>query len=79
MENTQENRYVKRTQKDYTMSFKLQIVQEIEQGKLTLYSSNKEVRYSMSNNSCRVAYENLVTLIGKIKHHPICQNHQNKK
>lgn len=27
--------YVKRTQKDYSMSFKLQIVQEIEQGHLT--------------------------------------------
>ena len=26
----QESQYVKRTQKDYTMSFKLQIVQEIE-------------------------------------------------
>ncbi|MEO7977701.1 DDE-type integrase/transposase/recombinase [Flavobacterium sp.] len=31
MENHQELRYVKRTQKDYSMSFKLQIVQEIEQ------------------------------------------------
>ncbi|EDP94524.1 helix-turn-helix domain-containing protein [Kordia algicida OT-1] len=27
--------YVKRTQKDYSLSFKLQVVQEIEQGKLT--------------------------------------------
>ena len=27
--------YVKRTQKDYSMSFKLQVVQEIEQGLLT--------------------------------------------
>ncbi len=27
--------YVKRTQKDYTMSFKLQVVSEIEQGELT--------------------------------------------
>jgi transposase len=35
MEASQEMRYVKRTQKDYTMSFKLQIVQEIEQGHLT--------------------------------------------
>jgi transposase-like protein len=30
MKNQEEARYVKRTQKDYTMSFKLQIVQEIE-------------------------------------------------
>ncbi len=29
------NNYVKRTQKDYSMSFKLQVVQEIEQGLLT--------------------------------------------
>lgn len=28
-------KYVKRTQKDYPMSFKLQVVQEIEQGELT--------------------------------------------
>ena len=27
--------YVKRTQKDYSLSFKLQVVQEIEQGELT--------------------------------------------
>lgn len=27
--------YVRRTQKDYTMSFKLRVVQEIEQGELT--------------------------------------------
>ena len=33
MENPKESRYVKRTQKDYSISFKLQIVQEIEQGK----------------------------------------------
>jgi transposase-like protein len=36
MENSQEPRYVKRTQKDYSMSFKLQIVQQIERGKLTV-------------------------------------------
>ena len=29
------NNYLKRTQKDYSMSFKLQVVQEIEQGLLT--------------------------------------------
>lgn len=29
------NKYVKRTQKDYTMSFKLQVVSEIERGELT--------------------------------------------
>ena len=30
MKNKQENAYVKRSQKDYSMSFKLQVVQEIE-------------------------------------------------
>jgi hypothetical protein len=30
MEKHEESRYLKRTQKEYTMSFKLQVVQEIE-------------------------------------------------
>jgi transposase-like protein len=34
--------YVKRTQKDYSMSFKLQIVQEIEQGHLTATEATKK-------------------------------------
>ena len=42
MENIQENRYVKRTQKDYSMSLKLQIVQEIEQGKSTITQIRKQ-------------------------------------
>ncbi|POS01199.1 hypothetical protein Q361_11381, partial [Flavobacterium croceum DSM 17960] len=37
MENQEASRYVKRTQKDYTMSFKLQVVQEIEQGSVSTY------------------------------------------
>lgn len=35
MESSTTKGYVKRTQKDYTHSFKLQVVQEIEQGLLT--------------------------------------------
>lgn len=42
MENLKESRYVKRTQKDYTMSFKLQIVQEIERGKLSTTEATKK-------------------------------------
>lgn len=42
MENTQTNRYVKRTQKDYSMSLKLQIVQEIESGKLSISIATKK-------------------------------------
>ena len=41
MENFQESRYLKRTQKDYTMSFKLQIVQDIEQGKMSISQVKK--------------------------------------
>jgi len=42
MEKDEETRYVKRTQKDYTMSFKLQIVQEIERGQLTSTEATKK-------------------------------------
>lgn len=42
MENHEETRYVKRTQKDYSMSFKLQIVQEIERGQLTATAATKK-------------------------------------
>ncbi|MBS3738449.1 hypothetical protein [Mesohalobacter halotolerans] len=35
MESSTNKGYVKRTQKDYTLSFKLQVVHEIEQGLLT--------------------------------------------
>jgi transposase-like protein len=42
MEKHEVSRYVKRTQKDYTMSFKLQIVQEIERGQLTATEATKK-------------------------------------
>ena len=42
MEKHEQTRYVKRTQKDYSMSFKLQIVQEIEQGHLTATEATKK-------------------------------------
>jgi transposase len=42
MKALQETRYVKRTQKDYSMSFKLQIVQEIEHGQLTATEATKK-------------------------------------
>ena len=78
MENYQENRYLKRTQKDYTMSFKLQVVQEIERGELLTYLACR--KYGIQARSTIVhGSENLVTLIGKIKHHQTCQNLQNKK
>ncbi|MDI5889472.1 hypothetical protein [Flavobacterium yafengii] len=42
MENHQVSRYIKRTQKDYSMSLKLQIVQEIERGQLTATEATKK-------------------------------------
>ena len=41
MKTQEERRYVKRTQKDYSMSFKLQIVQDIERGRLTATEATK--------------------------------------
>ena len=41
MKTQEERRYVKRTQKDYSMSFKLQIVQDIERGRLTTTEATK--------------------------------------
>jgi transposase len=49
MEKHEETRYVKRTQKDYSMSFKLQIVQEIERGQLTVTESTKT--YGIQNRT----------------------------
>jgi transposase len=54
MEKHEETRYVKRTQKDYSMSFKLQIVQEIERGQLTVTESTKT--YGIQNRSTFVKW-----------------------
>lgn len=37
-----QNQYVKRSQKDYSMSFKLQVVQEVERGEISASSSQKK-------------------------------------
>jgi transposase len=34
-----QNVYVKRTQKDYSMSFKMQVVKEVETGEITIYEA----------------------------------------
>lgn len=44
-----ENKYVKRTQKDYSYSFKLQIVKEIEQGKISITEAQR--RYGIQSYS----------------------------
>ncbi len=53
-ENLQQSRYVKRTPKDYTMSFKLQIVHEIEQGLTTISRVKKE--YAIQTRSTIVQW-----------------------
>lgn len=40
-----ENKYVKRTQKDYSYSFKLQIIKEIEHGKVSV--KEVQLRYGI--------------------------------
>lgn len=40
--NKEETNYVKRTQKDYSMSFKLQVVSEIERGELSTTGARKK-------------------------------------
>ncbi len=37
-----DNRYRKRTQKDYSMNFKLSVVQEVEKGQLTYQQAQKK-------------------------------------
>lgn len=50
----QETRYVKRTQKDYSMSFKLQVVQEIEKGGLSTYAACR--KYGIQSRSTIVQW-----------------------
>ena len=54
MENLENTRYVKRTQKDYTMSFKLKIVQEIERGKISI--SDVKIKYGIQSRSTIVQW-----------------------
>jgi transposase-like protein len=54
MEKHEESRYVKRTQKDYTMSFKLQVVQEIEQGRISTYEFCR--KYGIQSRSTIVGW-----------------------
>lgn len=49
MENKGENYYIKRTQKDYTLPFKLQVVEEVEKGQLTYRQA--QVKYGIQGKS----------------------------
>lgn len=42
MKDKQEDAYVKRSQKNYSMSFKLQVVQEIEKGRLSTTGAQRK-------------------------------------
>ncbi len=44
-----DNQYVKRTQKDYSMSFKLSIVDKVERGELSVTSAQK--KYGIQGNA----------------------------
>ena len=48
MEELQENKYVKRTQNDYSMSFKLQVVQEVERGEVSIGGARR--RYGIQGS-----------------------------
>jgi transposase-like protein len=49
MKTSENSGYVKRTQKDYSLSFKLQIVEELEQGLLTKSQAN--TKYGIQGDS----------------------------
>jgi transposase len=54
MKESKENEYVKRTQKDYSHSFKLQVVQEIERGEENPTSSQR--KYGIQSRSTVVRW-----------------------
>ena len=54
MNSKDKSHYVKRTQKDYTLSLKLQIVKEIEQGKLS--TTHAQRKYGIQSRSTVVTW-----------------------
>ncbi len=51
---SEEKNYVKRTQRDYSISLNLQIVQEIVRGELSTHGACKKIRYTGPFNSCKL-------------------------
>ena len=49
MEKEEKSVYVKRSQKDYSMSFKLEVVKEIESGILSTIGASETARKTKSN------------------------------
>ncbi len=56
------HQYVKRTQKDYTMSFKLSVVQEVEKGSISIGEARKNMAFNLMGQY-RIGLRNLVTVI----------------
>jgi transposase len=54
MKENQESNYVKRSQTDYSMTFKLQLVQEIEQGNLSVTGAQR--KYGVQSRSTVVKW-----------------------
>ncbi|HNX01812.1 MAG TPA: transposase [Candidatus Cloacimonadota bacterium] len=42
MKEEKENQYVKRTQKDYSMSFKMHVIKEVEQGEISVKGAQRK-------------------------------------
>jgi len=55
MKNTNGKDHLKRTQKDYSLAFKLQVVDEIEKGYLTYKESQKKVWHPRQKHSFGLA------------------------
>ena len=49
MEENSENKYVRRTQKDYSMSFKMQVVNEVERGEISVTAAQH--KYGIQGNA----------------------------
>ena len=49
MEENIENKYVRRTQKDYSMSFKMQVVNEVERGEISVTAAQH--KYGIQGNA----------------------------
>ena len=73
MEKT-EKKYIKRAQKDYSISFKLSVVQEYETAKVSLaflqrkyriITNNLYTNYRLNNQNYRLSYPKKVDLFNK--------------
>lgn len=54
MEELSKNKYLRRTQKDYSMSFKLQVVQEVERGELGVKAAQR--KYGIQGNATVITW-----------------------